>query len=124
MSLTNMERETIILYNEAEKTAIIDTCSPAMIRCMDKYCAERTDCSRVKKDQYGAKYVCPKRWVKIRPTRQLSDAERRELALRADHNFGRAHKEKDPVLEYIKAGYGLPPIGTGGAGLYRGEDDV
>lgn len=92
MNLSNYERETIILYNEAEKTAMIDTCNPSLIKRMDKCCTEYADCSLVKKDEYGAKYVCPKKWVKVRPPRQLSDAQRREMALRADHNFGRAHR--------------------------------
>ena len=92
MSISKVEQETIILFNERERTAIVDTCNAALIRRMDKYCAEHAECSLVKKDEYGAKYVCHKKWVKVRPPRQLSDAQRREMALRADHNFGRAHR--------------------------------
>jgi len=94
MNLSNLERETIILYNEAEKTATVDTCSPALMRRMDQYCAEHPECSLVRKDEYGAKYVCPKKWIKVRLPRQLSDAQRREMALRADHNFGRVRDEE------------------------------
>ena len=93
MSLSNIERETVILFNEAEKTAIVDTCSSALIRHMDKYCADHADCSLIGKDEYGAKYVCPKRWIKVRAPRQLSDDQRREMAMRADYNFGRAHRQ-------------------------------
>jgi hypothetical protein len=88
MSLSRIEQETIILFNEADKAAIIDTCNTALTRRMDKYCAEDKLCCLVKKDQYGAKYVCPKSWVKVQRPRQLSEEQRREFAVRARHNFG------------------------------------
>lgn len=126
MSLSKIERETIILFNEEEQTAIIDTCNVAMMNRMDKYCAADKLCSLVKKDEYGAKYVCPKSWVKVRRPKQLSEEQKLELAVRARHNFGFEHKTKDPVLEYIKTGKGLPPLDPtyDGPGIYRGKSDV
>ena len=39
MKLSNLERETIILWNEAEKTASIYTHSPALQRQLSELCA-------------------------------------------------------------------------------------
>lgn len=97
MSLSRIEQETIILFNEADKTATIDTCNTSLINRMDQYCAEDKLCCLVKKDKYGAKYVCPKSWVKVRRPRQLSDEQKRELAVRARHNFGFEHTGDDDV---------------------------
>lgn len=127
MSLSRIEQETIILFNEADKTAIVDTCNTALINRMDKYCAEDKLCCLVKKDKYGAKYVCPKSWVKVQRPRQLSEEQKREFAVRARHNFGWEYKSKDPALEWIKAGKGLPPIESLPAdspGIYRGDKHV
>ena len=97
MSLSRIEQETIILFNEADKTATVDTCNTALIKRMDKYCAEDKLCCLVKKDEYGARYVCPKSWVKVRRPRQLSEAQKRELAVRARHNFGFEYSGDDDV---------------------------
>ena len=54
---------------------------------------------------------------------RLFEEQKRELAVRARHNFGFEHKPKDPALEWIKAGKGLPPIESLQAdspGIYRG----
>ena len=67
MNLSKIERETIILFNEEEKTATIDTCNAALMRRMDQYSAADPDCRKVKMDEYGAKYVCPKSWGKGSP---------------------------------------------------------
>lgn len=42
MQLTNQERETIICYNEADKTATVFTYNGRMLRDLDKLAAERT----------------------------------------------------------------------------------
>ena len=39
-NLTKQERETVIVFNEAEKTAEVYTCSQSMIRKMDALVAE------------------------------------------------------------------------------------
>ena len=38
MKLSNLEKETIILWNEAEKTASVYTYNPALIRQLSELC--------------------------------------------------------------------------------------
>lgn len=127
MRLSKAEQETIILFDEAEPTATIETCNRKLRNQLDQYCLENNECSLLRSDDISAKYVCPKSWVRVRRPRQLSEKQKRELAARARHNFGFEHKPKDPALEWIKAGKGLPPIESLPAdspGIYRGDKHV
>lgn len=90
MNLSQYEQETIILFNEAEKTATVETCNKRLKKQLDQYCAENVECSLVYENDDFAKYVCPKSWVKVKRPRQLSSEQREKLALRAKQNF---HKE-------------------------------
>ena len=77
--LTNYERETIISYNEAEKTANIHTHNKTLRRKLEQLAAERPEECRLKKVSrfYEAvDYTVPKAWVKITPTRILSEEQR------------------------------------------------
>lgn len=84
MQLTRYEMETIINFNEEEKTAGVYTHNKAMRRKLDELTQERPeDCRRDTANQYAASYTIPKSWVKIRPTLRLSEAQlaqRREAA--------------------------------------------
>ena len=69
MNLTMQERETIILFNEAQDTASVDTCNPALIRKLDKQIAlqENKQVYLLREDEYGKRYSIPKRWVNTIP---------------------------------------------------------
>lgn len=56
-NLTNEERETHIMWSVANKTAIIDTADPAVIRKLDKLAAEHPDVYRetCRDDDYKTK---------------------------------------------------------------------
>lgn len=72
MRLTNEEKETIILFNEADKTATVETFQGKIIRRMEK---EGVIPVRVTPE--GAKkYIIPKTWIKVTPPRKVSDAQR------------------------------------------------
>ncbi len=87
MSLTNIERETIICFNEAEKTAEIFTYRPSLIRQLDGLAEERpTEAMRGKANaEGGVTYTIPKAWVKIKPKRILTDEQREAAQARALH---------------------------------------
>lgn len=89
MSLSRIEQETIILFNEEEKTATVETCNKRLKKQLDQYCAENVECSLVYENDDFAKYVCPKSWVKVKRPRQLSSEQREKLAARARENFQR-----------------------------------
>ena len=79
MDLTAYERETIINYNEAEQTASVYTHNKTLRRTLDKLAQERPeDCRfvRVCHEGAAADYIVPKAWVKIRPSRIASEAQK------------------------------------------------
>lgn len=88
MRLSRIEQETIILFNEDEKTAIVETCNRTLRKIMNKNCVNSDLCTCVFADDVSAKYVCPKSWIKIQKPRVLTDKQRANLAIRARKNFG------------------------------------
>ena len=86
--LTKSELETTINYNQDDKTATCYTCDMALIRRLDKLCDVSSEIAVSKTDDYSKTYIFPKKWVKIKKPRELSDEKRAELAERARKNFG------------------------------------
>jgi len=79
MQLSRLEQETIINYNMEEKTANIYTHDPALIRRLEKLCAERPDECKPGYNQNeprGKSYDVPKGWIKVSPKRILSEKQR------------------------------------------------
>ena len=73
MKLSNLEKETIILWNEAEKTASVYTYNPALIRQLSELCRTGDN------GWGGLTFSLPKRWLKVAPPRVLSPAQREVL---------------------------------------------
>ena len=65
--LTATERETFISYNEGERQAVVFTCSPSLIRELDRLCEKCSDIRRTKKALHGNTYRVPKSWLKFSP---------------------------------------------------------
>lgn len=99
MHLTNEERETIILFNEADKTATCDTCNPSLIRKLDKLCLEYEEISVVRQDEYGKVYKFPKKWVKVNASVRLSDEQRQKMAERGRANVERLKAARKAKLQ-------------------------
>lgn len=79
MDLSLYERETIINFNEAESAANIYTHNKALRRTLDKLAQERPEyckVDRVSHEGAAADYIIPKAWVKIRPPRIASVAQK------------------------------------------------
>ena len=89
MTLTNQERETIIVFNEADDTAIVDTCNKGWINKLDKLVASSPKIIEGRTDEFGKRYLLPKSWIKVRAPRELSDEERLKLKQRAIENLGK-----------------------------------
>ena len=87
-SISKIEQETIIIFNEAESTATVNTCNKAWQNQLSRFCAETPDVCLVQKDEHSKTYTLPKKWLKVRRPRVLSSEERSKLASRATHNFG------------------------------------
>lgn len=76
--LTNAEKETIIIFDEAEKLAHIETFNGRLIRRLTELSESREDCRKVSgPDEYGAvRFEFPAKWLKINAPRELSEAQR------------------------------------------------
>lgn len=80
--MTLYEQETNINFNAEECEAVIYTAYKPMMRKLDKL-LDRGEVSVVSEDQYGKTYRLPKKWIKVRPNRILSEAQKAEYAERA-----------------------------------------
>ena len=78
MALTRLERETIIVFNEAEPTAEVFTYNGRMLRDLAKLAGERPADAQHIKDNVtgGSTYRVPKKWVKIRAGLVLTEEQR------------------------------------------------
>ncbi len=89
MQLSRYEQETIINFNEDEATASVYTHNVALLHKLEKLAQDQPDKCRLERTSHGGKaadYIVPKAWVRIRPARQLSEAElevRREASKKA-----------------------------------------
>lgn len=82
MNLTKYEQETIINYNNEEKTASIFTYDKSLIRKLDKRLAEMPDMKLIRRGEDFVEYSLPKKWIKVAFPRQYSDEQRAEMAER------------------------------------------
>ena len=83
MRLTAEEKETIINFNEADATADIEVFSARLMREIRKAAELYPDDVTIKESSEGAYLVTlPKKWIKIRAPRILTDEQRAEIAQR------------------------------------------
>jgi hypothetical protein len=88
-TLNQYERETIISFNDGEDNASFYTCNKAWQRKLDKLCSQNKGVTLEREDEHSKWYTIPKKWIKVRIPRQLSEKQRKELAQRARANFGK-----------------------------------
>lgn len=106
MNLALQEQETIILFNEAEKTASVYTHNRAFLRKLEKLAQDRPeDCKLKRSDTESrvAEYIVPKRWIKINAPRQISEEEKARLrkvseSTRFSQNSGDLHRVQENNL--------------------------
>lgn len=83
--LNNFEKETSILYTEAESTAEICTYNKALASRLEKLAVEYPDecveCNRFGRDDL-CKYIVPKKWIKVSPPKKMSEEQRQAAAER------------------------------------------
>ena len=78
--LLAVERETIILFNEGEMTAEIETSNAAMKRRLEVIRRENPeDITLVQYSEYADTYIFPKKWIKIIPPRKATERQREHL---------------------------------------------
>lgn len=91
MKLSNYEKETIILWNEAEKTASIYTHNAALQEQLAALCESHPEQVRQTADNGhgGLTFELPKKWFKVTPPRVLSPAQREVLERMNEKRWGR-----------------------------------
>jgi len=77
-SLSNYERETIINFNEDEKTALVYTHNKSLMKKLDEYCLKHPKLYKLEKEHWYGKhlsksYIIPKKYVGIRQPKILSE---------------------------------------------------
>ena len=76
-NLARIEQETIILFNEAESTATIETHNGRLKRKLDRLAAERPNEATAQNGNDDARnYTVPKRWVTVNAPRVMSDEQK------------------------------------------------
>lgn len=96
MNLTSAEKETIITFNEADKEAEVFTYNGRMLKDLGKLAeqrAEEVQCIKANAD--GSRiYRLPKKWVKIRASRILTE-EQLERASERGKELARKYMESN-----------------------------
>lgn len=85
--LTKYEMETIIIFNEEEKEARCYTCNKSLMNRLDDFCSKSSEITRVAEDEHGQTYVMPKKWIKVRMPKEISEEERQKMRERARERF-------------------------------------
>lgn len=70
--LTKAETETTIVYDDAHPTATVYTCNTALKRRLSAI----ADIKIIAQDACSIMFEVPKKWVKIRPPRIMSDEQK------------------------------------------------
>ena len=81
MKLTNYEKESVILFNEADRAASIYTHNAALIRQLTALCGSYPEQVRRTGDNGcgGLTFELPKKWLKVSHPRVLSAAQKEVL---------------------------------------------
>jgi hypothetical protein len=79
-NLTNYEKETVVLYNDADKMGTVYTCNAALIRKMDRLVSKHPDTFSLKcEDAVSKTYYVPKQLISIRAPKILTEDQKQKL---------------------------------------------
>ena len=92
-SLSPVEQETIILFNDEEQTATVETCNKAWKNKMRAICAQNAECFLISADERCERYLIPKKWVKVRVPKKLSEEQRQKMQKTARERFHKGVKQ-------------------------------
>jgi hypothetical protein len=81
-SLSLVEQETVILYNNYDKTCTVSTCDRSLIRKLNDLAAEDNLVRVVEQREGYAEYELPKKYVKVRPPRKMTEEQKQKAGER------------------------------------------
>lgn len=99
MELAKYEMETIYNYNQAEPLASCYTMDRALIRRLDALAEKNKEITLLRTGEGMREYTFPKKWIKVRAPKELSDEQRENMAKRARERFGFAKEGDDSEQE-------------------------
>ena len=98
MALLKCERETIIVFNEEDKLATVETFNISMRKKLSRLSKEYPDDFRCIKEDENigcSKYEIPKRYIRIGSPRSVSDEQREVMSKRAKEYWKNKGNEED-----------------------------
>jgi len=90
MKLTSVEKETILLFNEADRMASIYTYNPALKKQLLELCQTHPEQVRqtAANGWGGLTFELPKKWLKVSPPRKPTPAQLEVLARMTQKRLG------------------------------------
>ena len=89
MGLSRKEKETIILFNECDDIATIETYNSRIRRRLQSIQNQNSKCICLfEKDDY-VKYEVPKNWIQVNPPKQSSDRQKEEMSERMKKRYAK-----------------------------------
>ena len=74
------EQETTAVIDHKEKHVLLYSCHPATVEKMRKWASEYADAVQIRSyDQYGINLTVPVSWMKIKPPRQYTEAQKQAM---------------------------------------------
>ena len=91
MKLSNVEKETVINFNEAERTASVYTHNAALKRQLLELCQTYPEQVRQTADNGwgGLTFELPKKWLKVSPPRKPTPAQLEVLTRMTQKRLGK-----------------------------------
>jgi len=89
IKLNKYERETIILFNEAETTATVYTCNTQVKNKLKELSLKSSEVYRKNEDEYSETYIIPKKIIKFSFPRELSKEEKQKRAVNLQQNIAK-----------------------------------
>ncbi len=93
MSLSKIEQETIIFFNQAEQEATVYTHNKALKNRLDGLCASDARFYLIKTEEQAKAYKVPKKSIRVRKLPIISDVTALKKANIALQNF---HQKENP----------------------------
>ena len=79
--LSNYEKETVINYNNEERTAQVFTYHRALQNKLNRLLDVNPDISVLRKGDEWTEYIVPKSWIKVSPPRQVNYTDEQRAAM-------------------------------------------
>lgn len=97
MGISNYEKETIIIFNEEEQEARIETFKPTFKKKLDKLCLDYPELyKRIKEGVDGGNvYLVPKRYIRVGSPRTVSEEQRKAMTERAKARWSNKENQEE-----------------------------